>query len=361
VYKVKEKYMLKHEYYVKKTKWDKIKKGIKEFFSAILIALVIRVFLIEPYRIPTPSMYPTILEGDMLMANKFWYGVLVPIVNLKLPSFSSPTNGDIILFETPTYNTPGKFREIINFVTFGIFGLDNTRDNPKYFIKRVIGKPGDFLTILDPRANSFSYQLILNEKPCELKPLPDSKVPEFDEKSDYNFFLETIGEKTHYVQYLKRYYSSPNIYIPRELQGKFYIPKNGDYIEFTVIESYDNISDVKKAYKDGLILDINPATRIQVKVGETTLKINGRIMRSLYYTGIKNSILNNEQLYKLLSEGKVSVKVNDDFYFVVGDNRDNSLDSRYWGFVPKNLIMGNPLFRHFPISRIGKVDKINVK
>ena len=353
--------MLKHEYYVKKTKWDKIKKWIKEFFSAILIALAIRVFLIEPCRIPTPSMYPTILEGDMLMANKFWYGVLVPIINFKLPSFSSPTNGDIILFETPTYSSPGKFREIVNFITFGIFGLDNTRENPKYFIKRVIGKPSDVITILDPRSSDFSYHIVLNDKPCILKPIDESSVPDFEEKSEYKFFVETIGDKTHYVQFMKRYFSSSSVYIPRELQGKFYVPREGDVIEFSIIESFDNIADVKKSYESGLLLDINPSTRVQLKVGEKIIELSGRILRSLYFTGLRNSIISNHDLYKLLVEGKVTVSVKDDYYFVIGDNRDNSLDSRYWGFVPAKLILGNPLFRHFPISRIGKVDSIKIK
>lgn len=90
----------------------------KSFFPIILIVLVIRSFLVEPFRIPSGSMMPTLLVGDFILVNKFTYGIRLPVINSKIIELGAPQRGDIIVFRYP--------------------------ENPSIdYIKRVVGVPGD--------------------------------------------------------------------------------------------------------------------------------------------------------------------------------------------------------------------------
>jgi signal peptidase I len=105
---------------------QKIKSVVREWVESILIALIlamfVRTFIVQAFKIPTGSMRPTLLEGDIILVNKFIYGAKVPFVNLKLPKVREPKRGDVIVFIYP--------------------------DNPKKdYIKRLIGLPGDTVEI----------------------------------------------------------------------------------------------------------------------------------------------------------------------------------------------------------------------
>lgn len=372
--------MLRHEHYVNKTPWDKVKKIIKEIVVAILIALAIRAFLIEPYRIPTASMKPTILEGDMIMANKFLYGSKIPVLGLKLPAFTTPDTGDIVLFETPTFVSPGWFKELINFVSFGLFSgaLDvNTADNPMNFIKRTIATPGDVLTLVNPETNNFQYQVMINGQKMLLS--------KYDYKGDFNhvngdkleyhdFYLEQLKDKKHIVMYNKaELRDGRKVFFPRQVEGDIYIPKEGDRLEFVMVESFDNVTEVKETSQSENASA--PSIHLKDKVKLTVYKkdsnkvfkeimISGAIISQIYYKkyeiqkGIrKNSIFTNKQLLDLVIKGKVTINSKESYYFMMGDNRDNSSDSRVWGLLNKSMVIGSPLFRHFPISRFGAVDR----
>ncbi|MEK7231072.1 MAG: signal peptidase I, partial [Pseudomonadota bacterium] len=93
----------------------------KSFFPVILIVFLLRSFLVEPFKIPSGSMLPTLLVGDFILVNKFAYGIRLPIVNLKLIDISLPQNGEVMVFRYP--------------------------ENPSLdYIKRVVGVPGDQIT-----------------------------------------------------------------------------------------------------------------------------------------------------------------------------------------------------------------------
>src|ERR1039458_1161655 len=70
----------------------------KSFFPVILIVFLLRSFLVEPFKIPSGSMLPTLLVGDFILVNKFAYGIRVPIVNLKLIDIKLPQNGEVMVF-----------------------------------------------------------------------------------------------------------------------------------------------------------------------------------------------------------------------------------------------------------------------
>src|SRR3954453_17718658 len=110
----------------------------KSFFPVILIVFLLRSFLVEPFKIPSSSMRPTLEGGDFILVNKFPYGIRLPIIEKKIIDINQPQRGDVMVFRYP---------------------LDPSLD----YIKRVIGVPGDEVTYKDK-------QLIINGQPVPLKP-----------------------------------------------------------------------------------------------------------------------------------------------------------------------------------------------
>ena len=98
-----------------------------ELFPVLLLVLVFRGFIFEPFRVPSNSMMPTLLTGDFILVNKFNYGFRLPIVNSKIIDFSKPERGDIIVFRYPNYEHSAAYS-----------GVD--------FIKRVVALPGDTIS-----------------------------------------------------------------------------------------------------------------------------------------------------------------------------------------------------------------------
>ncbi|WP_159914473.1 signal peptidase I [Pantoea sp. 18069] len=214
-------------------------------FPVIAIVFVLRSFLFEPFKIPSGSMIPTLMVGDLILVNKFTYGVRLPVINKKIIDAGDPQRGDVMVFRYPPQPN-----------------LD--------YIKRVVGVPGDEIAYLNKR-------LTINGQVVETSSLPD-----FFEKDAMRYFQqleEKLGDKPHRLLNDTR--------TPAFIQGA---------------------SDF--AYRENCRYSV---------------------------------------------EG-VSCKVPEGHYFVMGDNRDNSLDSRYWGFVPDENIVGKAFFvwmNFGDIQRIG--------
>ena len=202
-------------------------------FPVILVVFILRSFLFEPFKIPSGSMIPTLLVGDLILVNKFTYGLRLPVLNVKLTEGNKPQRGDVMVFRYPP--------------------------NPNLdYIKRVVGLPGDEVAYLNKR-------LTINGQPVETKPSQEF----FDEDSMRyaKQFQETLGTHTH-----------------------------------------------------NLLIDEN---------------------RPAFVSGAENFPDRDNCRYSV--EGVVC-KVPTNSYFMMGDNRDNSLDSRYWGFVPDKNIVGRAFF-----------------
>ena len=214
------------------------------FFPVILVVFLGRSFVVEPFKIPSGSMVPTLLVGDFILVNKYEYGLRLPIVNTKITAGRPLARGDVVVFRYP-------------------------KDESVDYIKRAIGLPGDVVAYQDK-------QLTINGQPVPETPLPDY----FDE--------ERIG-------YAKRFEES------------FGSRKNA-------------------------ILN-NPAV-------------------PPFVIGAEDFPYRDNCTYN--SRG-VICKVPPGHYFMMGDNRDNSADSRYWGFVPDANIVGRAFFIWMNFSNLKRI------
>ncbi len=190
----------------------------KSFFPVILIVFLLRSFLVEPFRIPSGSMMPTLLVGDFILVNKFKYGIRLPVINKKIIEMDKPVRGDIVVFRYPP--------------------------NPHVdYIKRLIGVPGDRIT-----------------------------------------------------------YRNKQLYV------------NGKAIPRSFVETYQGIG------------------------GGTNMTGAHNHIEDL--TGVKHHILRVQQQPGVNRDFVVPAR----HFFMMGDNRDNSYDSRFWGMVPEENLVGKAFF-----------------
>jgi signal peptidase I len=228
-------------------------------FPVIAVVFVLRSFLFEPFKIPSGSMIPTLWVGDLILVNKFHYGVRLPVINLKITDGNPVERGDVMVFRYPP------------------------KPNLDY-IKRVIGLPGDEIAYLNK-------QLTINGQPAPKTPLPD-------------FFEEDS------LRYIKQFEER--------------IPL-GDKPEASVT-----------------------SVRLHRLLNDAD--------RPAFVPGADEFVFKDNCRYTV--EG-VTCKVPAGHYFMMGDNRDNSLDSRYWGFVPEKNIVGKAFFvwmNFGNLKRIGAFD-----
>ena len=205
----------------------------RSFFPIFLVVLLLRSFLVEPFRIPSGSMVPTLLVGDFILVNKFQYGIRLPAINTKIIELGVPQRGEVVVFRYPV-------------------------DGTTPYIKRVIGVPGDHVA-----------------------------------------------------------YRGRQLWINQQLVAN---------------------------------VDMGPF----IGVKSASMQTGGRhLIEQL--PGQPHDIITMPDAYSFDWEGTVPPAS----YFVMGDNRDNSRDSRFWGFVPDENIIGRAFFiwmnwDHGPdLSRIG--------
>lgn len=186
----------------------------RSLFPVILIVLLLRSFLVEPFRIPSGSMMPTLLVGDFILVNKFSYGIRLPVVNTKIIDISEPKRGDVAVFRYP-------------------------KDPSTDYIKRVIGLPGDRIR-----------------------------------------------------------YNNKQLFI------------NGDAIDIENKKTYEGVG--------------------------SGIAMSGAQLKIEHLQGVNHKILIDRHRPTINDEFEVPPN----HYFVMGDNRDNSNDSRFWGTVPEENLVG---------------------
>ena len=218
-------------------------------FPVIICVFFLRSFLFEPFKIPSGSMIPTLMVGDLILVNKFHYGLRLPVINTKVTDGTPPQRGDVMVFRYPPKPS-----------------ID--------YIKRVIGLPGDTVAYLNKR-------LTINGEAVPTETLPEF----FDEDATRYFsqFEETLGDRKHRLL------------------------NHADRAAF-----------------------VTPMVEFQDHRDNCSYTIEG-----------------------------VSCKVPQGYYFMMGDNRDNSQDSRYWGFVPDKNIVGKAFFVWMNFSNPKRIGGFN--
>jgi signal peptidase I len=153
----------------------------KSFFPILLIVLVIRSFLFEPFRIPSGSMMPTLLTGDFIFVNKFSYGLRLPVINTKIVGIGEPERGDVVVFRLP-------------------------RDPRVNYVKRVVGLPGDVVEY-----NRIDKRITINGEP-----IPIEMAGAYVEQLDTLLGWEELGEHRHRVLLIQDRISEGGKYVVPE-------------------------------------------------------------------------------------------------------------------------------------------------
>jgi signal peptidase I len=146
----------------------------RSFFPVILIVLLIRSFLFEPFRIPSDSMMPTLLDGDFIFVNKYAYGLRLPVVNNKIVAVGEPHRGDVIVFRLPS-------------------------DPSTNYIKRLIGLPGDHIAVRDDQLYVNGEKIVV-----QLNGLYQGVGQSGARNSNSRLGTERLGEVEHQVLYQDR-------------------------------------------------------------------------------------------------------------------------------------------------------------
>ncbi|MFO1326877.1 MAG: signal peptidase I [Rubrivivax sp.] len=218
-------------------------------FPVILVVFLLRSFLFEPFKIPSGSMVPTLLVGDLILVNKYHYGVRLPVINKKIVDNNPVQRGDVMVFRYP---------------------VDPRQD----YIKRVVGIPGDEVTYA-------------------------------------NQTLSINGQK-----------------VPTTAQGEFY---DEDSLRYS--------------------------PQFSEKLGAVEHRILVEPRRQAYY-GPDPKAFPMAENCRYSGEG-VTCKVPPGHYFMMGDNRDNSQDSRFWGFVPDENIVGKAFFVWMNFGNLKRIGPFN--
>lgn len=158
-----------------------IREQVSTLVLAVAIALLIRATVVEPFRIPSGSMFPTLLIGDHLFVNKFVYGPKIPFTDYRLPGLSEPERGDVVVFEVARLASQEPNGDIVP--------ADRRPDAPREdFVKRIVGMPGDRIEVRDSK-------LYVNHKPVDQVPIDGVFVD--DEGFELNPYTETLGDCVH--------------------------------------------------------------------------------------------------------------------------------------------------------------------
>jgi len=306
------------------SKFSKIIKEAKSWGTIIIIALLLKVTIIEAYIVPTGSMENTIMTGDFLIGNRFVYGMRTPdwigipytdkgffIPYLRLPEFKKPTPGEVIIFKYP-------------------------HDVFHKYVKRCVAGPGDTLEIINRKLFVNNETVPISDNGKFLGPLLDKDFVQQD------LFLPGQGNKDYFHK-IRIPQESDTIYINADTNWRYWLPivlydghsaqlKN-DVVEYDFTTTDPN--DLFRRKGEGYVYeDYFPQGK---SLNPWMTSINDSDFQFLHIDGMPIS----DMEYYVVEQ---------DYYWAMGDNRDDSLDSRFWGFVPGDYILGEALFVYFSLN-----------
>ena len=321
-----------------------VREWVDAIIFAVIAATIIRTFFIEAYTIPTPSMEKSLLVGDFLFVSKVSYGARIPMTPLsfpfahhtlplvggksylewikigyhRLPGFGHVNRGDCVVFNWPAEN------------------LGRPVDKKENYIKRCIGLPGDSLQLIDrevfingsqiplPINAQTSYHVITDGQAFSEQSIQKLGIREVEVLSptEYNFYLtRSAADKMKNFGNVKKI--EPNM-MTRNIFQDFIFPFNSKY--GWNVDNFGPVWIPKKG--SSLAIDSSNIDFYRKVISE--------------YEGNKLEERNGQIFINGSVTGSYTFKMN--YYFMMGDNRHNSADSRFWGFVPEDHIVGKAVF-----------------
>ncbi len=333
-------------FWTKKNTKPKEKKGfVREWGDAILFAVVaatlIRWATFEAYTIPTPSMEKSLLVGDYLFVSKLHYGARTPITPLQVPLTHQTIWGTDIpsysnAIQLPSYRLPG-FTSVKNndVVVFNVpFEDQHPADLKTNYIKRCIGIAGDTIQMIDtkvyingkllpdPEKVQYSYTLFA-KAPINPKFFKDNDITDWNEYHGGALFVVNTTPET-----------------AEKLSGFDFFQEvkiNKDSIQTADPKVFPFKPSMYPFNKDNFGPFVIPKEGIKVALNARTIPFYSMVIEK--YEGLENVVVTDSTIAvggKLITEYTFT----QDYYWMMGDNRHDSLDSRFWGFVPENHIVG---------------------
>lgn len=353
-------------------------------FLAIIIAVFLRTFIAGVFVIPSPSMENTLKDGDFILVSKLHYGPRMPMTPVNIPflyniipgtynrsyiknvnfpykrlkGFSKVKREDVIVFNLPIGDKVIARDTDIDYYAFkrqtdianpldSVDVLTHPIDKRQYYIKRCVGLPGDTLAVKNG-------QVVINgNKSLNL------------ENIKYNYLIKTDGNEIPYNILKKLKISFDEIKLNKSTWLYELSLTESDAKEIEALPTIKGIRKVERS--EGSVFNYSifpysihhlwaednfgplliPKKGLTVSIDIFNLPLYRRVIE--IYEG-KKLRLSNDKIY-INEELKNNYTFEKDYYFVMGDNRHNSFDSRFWGFVPENHIVGKAIFVWFSYNK----------
>mgnify|MGYP001161958328 CR=1 FL=1 len=362
------------------SKGDKKKSVMREWLDAAIFAIVaatiIRTFFIEAYTIPTGSMEGSLLVNDYLFVSKMAYGPRVPMTPLSVPlvhntmpltggkSYSDAVqwkyrrwwgfgdikrndvvvfnfpHGDTVMKENPNEDYYAKVREMGRDAVWATYTIEaRPVDKADNYIKRCVGLPGDVLELKNAQLfvngkpsevlphSKLLYQVITNGKPLDMELLEENDVEVVGGNGNmYLLFVEndwanTLKKMTNVVS------AQPFTKTPGDVGSvrEWTFPQDTAHFKWNV-DNFDALTIPKK----GTTVTLTPQ--------------NIALYRRIISVYEKNTLEEHPDGFLINGKPSNTYTFQMDYYWMMGDNRHNSLDSRFWGFVPEDHVVGKASF-----------------
>lgn len=337
----------------KKQKSGSLSSGkgwFKAFLVATILLLSIKTFLVEPFIVKSTNMGSTVLSGEVVLVSKLNYGARLPITLLSVPFFGYSHYLDWI--ELPVKRVPGTDSlERFELVLFNApYEQEKPIDKRDLLLSRVVGLPGEEFELINYRCNINDRLIdIPNQNIC------NKYTVQVESESVFQQMIVKYGLIEGSVTKSNTYIITCSPDIANNMMNEAGIKK------ITLIDNYQDDQE--------LIYGSNQNKKWNKKnFGPIHIPAKGdKVMLNSRNAEIYLDIIKNHENNEVLVSGS-EIKINgvksdsyifkDDYYFVLDDNRSDSKDSRYWGFLPKTHIIGKSTFVLFPASKIGMRENI---